>query len=86
MKELNTMQNIGKEMQQKLKSVNIDSAEELTRIGSKEAFFRLKLRYSNVCLVHLYALQGAVDGVKYNQLPDNVKHDLKNYCDDLAGK
>lgn len=83
MSELTSMRNIGNEMEKKLKSVGIWSAEELTQLGSKEAFLRLRMRYSNVCLVHLYTLQGAVDNLEYNQLPDNVKQDLKQFSDDL---
>lgn len=56
MAELTSMRNLGKEMGRKLRSVGICSAEELTRLGSKEAFARLKTRYPNVCLVHLYTL------------------------------
>ena len=57
------MLNIGKEIEKKLKSIGICSTEELKQTGSKEAFLRLKTRYSNVCLVHLYTLQGAIDDV-----------------------
>lgn len=77
------MRNIGKEMERKLKSVGICSAEELTQLGSKEAFFQLKTRYPNVCLVHLYTLQGAIDQMEYNRLPDEVKRDLKSFSDRL---
>ena len=81
--ELSSMRNIGKEIEKKLKSVGICSAEELTKLGSKEAFFRLKTRYPNVCLVYLYTLQGAIDNIEYNQLPDEVKRDLKSFSDGL---
>lgn len=83
MVELTLMKNIGKEIEKKLKSVGIHSAEELTKLGSKEAFFRLKVRYPNVCLVHLYTIQGAIDDVEYNQLPDEIKNDLKCFSDNL---
>lgn len=83
MAELTAMQNIGKVIEKKLKSIDIGSAEELTQIGSKEAFFRLKMRYSNLCLVHLYTLQGAIDNIPYNQLSNEVKRDLKNFSDGL---
>lgn len=83
MAELTSMRNIGKEIEKKLKSIGIGSAEELTQIGSKEAFFRLKMRYSNLCLVHLYTLQGAIDNIEYNQLPDEIKRDLKIFSDSL---
>ena len=83
MAELTAMLNIGKEIEKKLKSIDISSAEELTQIGSKEAFFRLKMRYSNLCLVHLYTLQGAIDNIPYNQLSYEVKRDLKSFSDNL---
>lgn len=81
MAELTSMFNIGKEIEKKLKSVGIGTSEELTRIGSKEAFARLKTRYPNVCLVHLYTLQGAIDEMEYNQLSDKMKVELKNFSD-----
>lgn len=83
MTELSSMKNIGKEIEKKLKSVDIYSGEELTNLGSKEAFFRLKMRYPNVCLVHLYTLQGAIDNIEYNSLPDDIKRDLKGFNDSL---
>ena len=56
MAELTSMMNIGKEMAKKLDSVGIGSAEELVCSGAEQAFLKLKERYPNVCLVHLYAL------------------------------
>lgn len=83
MAELTSMRNIGKEMERKLKAAGICSAEELAELGSKEAFLRLKMCYPNVCLVHLYTLQGAIDHVGYDRLPDEVKRDLKCFSDSL---
>ncbi len=83
MKELTTMQNIGKEMASKLKSVGINTAEELIEIGSKEAFFRLKTKYPQVCLVHLYTLEGAIQNVEFNCLSEKTKANLKEFSDSL---
>lgn len=83
MAELETMANIGREMARKLKSVGIRSAEKLTQTGSKQAFFQLKTLYPQVCLVHLYALEGAVEGIAFNALPDEKKRDLKEFSDCL---
>ncbi|MDE6413089.1 MAG: TfoX/Sxy family protein, partial [Eubacterium sp.] len=55
MTDLTSMRNIGKELERKLKLAGINSAEELITIGSKEAYFKLKLRFPEVCSVHLYA-------------------------------
>lgn len=79
MSELTSLKNIGVEMARKLQSVDINSAEDLIAIGSKEAFFRLKLRYPNICLVFLYVLQGAIDNIDYNRLSEEIKADLKEF-------
>lgn len=83
MAELTSLKNIGKEMKFKLQSVGVDSAEELKNLGSKIVFAKLKMRFQQVCLVHLYSLQGAIDNVDYNMLEDDVKRDLKTFSDSL---
>jgi len=77
MAELTSLKNIGKTIEKKLKSVGITTAEELKKIGSKKAFIKLKSRYTNLCLVHLYSLEGAVSGIDFNRLPEKTKQDLK---------
>ena len=69
-----------------LAAAGIHTSEELTEAGSEDAFFRLKTLYPNVCLVHLYALEGAVRGVDFNALPPETKADLKAFSDTLRGK
>ena len=81
MSELNSLRNIGQELARKLKEVGIESAEDLKSIGSKQAFLMLKLRFPQVCLVHLYTLQGAIDGVDFNMLSQDTKADLKAFSD-----
>lgn len=83
MAKLDSMLNIGKEMKMKLMSIGIQSSEDLVRIGGKEANLQLKERYPNVCLVHLYTLQGAIDNIEYNQLSEEMKLDLKTFSDHL---
>ncbi len=83
MAELTALKNIGSEMNKKLQIVGIGTAEELKQRGSKEAYFLLKAHYPNVCLVHLYALQGAIDGVAYHQLPEETKAELKKFADGI---
>ena len=83
MTALTDMLNIGKEMASKLKSVGIDSAEDLTEVGATEAFARLKAKYPNVCLVHLYTLEGAIQNVEFNCLSEKTKASLKQFSDCL---
>ena len=56
MSELTSLRNIGKEIEKKLKTVGITTAEELKDIGSEATFVKIKSHYPNVCLVHLYFL------------------------------
>ena len=83
MPELTSMMNIGKEMAQKLTAVGIDSSERLIEVGSKEAFLKLKQTYPNVCLVHLYTLEGAIQNTEFNSLSEDKKKELKEFSDFL---
>lgn len=81
---LTSMMNIGKEPERKLDSVGIGSAEELARSGAEQAFLKLKERYPNVCLVHLYALEGTVCNVEFVCLPESRKKELKEFSDSFS--
>lgn len=83
MEKLTTLHNIGEEMEAKLISVGIHCVEEFVQVGSKEAYARLKVRYANVCLVHLYTLQGAIDGIEFHKLSDEMKRNLKQFSEQL---
>ena len=83
MSELTDMMNIGKEMAKKLAAVGIDSSEKLIQTGSKQAFLQLKQEYPNVCLVHLYTLEGAICNTEFNCLSEEKKKELKEFSDFL---
>ncbi|RKI24290.1 hypothetical protein D7V82_11095 [bacterium 1xD8-6] len=83
MPELTDMMNIGKEMAKKLNTVGIDSSEKLIEIGSKQAFLQLKQEFPNVCLVHLYTLEGAITNTEFNCLSEEKKEELKEFSDFL---
>lgn len=83
MSELTDMMNIGKEMAKKLKAIGIDCSEKLIQTGSKQAFLQLKQEYPNVCLVHLYTLEGAITNTEFNCLSEEKKKELKEFSDFL---
>lgn len=85
MTDLTSMMNIGREMARKLTAAGVDSAEKLRETGAKQAFFQLKILYPKVCLVHLYALEGAIQQRPYNDLSEETKRDLKAFSDALKG-
>lgn len=78
MAELSTL-GLGKTMEKKLRSVGITSAEELIETGSKQAVFRLKERYPGTCVVILYYLEAAIQGVGIKELDGACKNELKEY-------
>ena len=70
-------------MEKKLCSVGIHPAEELKQIGSEQAVFRLKAQYPNTCVVILYYLEAAIQGVEIKQLSAARKSELKSYFNQL---
>lgn len=84
MPELTAMQNIGGEMARKLTAAGIDTPEKLRELGSKQAFCRLKAIFPNICLVHLYVLEGAVTNQEYNRLPEETKQELKAFINEFT--
>ena len=85
MSELTSMMNIGKEMERKLISIGVDSSEKLIELGSKQAFVKLKQEYPQVCLVHLYTLEGAIQNTEFNSLSEDKKKELKEFSDFFKG-
>lgn len=85
MSELMAMMNIGKEMSRKLTAVGVDSSEKLIALGAKRAFLRLKEAYPQVCLVHLYVLEGAIHDIAYDSLSEEKKKELKEFSEFLKG-
>ena len=86
MAKLTSMKNIGRELERKLTVVGIDSPEMLAELGSKNAFFKLKEVYPQVCLVHLYALEGAIQNIELSCLSADTKQELKAFSDFLKGQ
>ena len=83
MAELTAMRNIGKEMARKLAAVGIETPEQLAQAGAEEAFFRMKAVFPEICLVHLYTLEGAVQDVEFNSLSADWKRELMAFSDQL---
>lgn len=74
-----TMIGLGKTMEKKLHSVGISSAEELIQLGSREAVSRLKAAYPHTCVVILYHLEAAIQGIAIKELAPACKAELKTF-------
>lgn len=80
MKSLTDSPNIGDTLAEKLEDIGIATLEELRRTGSKEILTRLASKDRNeVCLLMLYALEGAAQGIRWHGLSQERKDELKTF-------
>ena len=77
MEKLSKMPNIGAALEKKLMEAGINSPEELKSLGGKEAFIKIKFIDNTACYNMLCALEGAVQGVRWHNLSEDTKKDLK---------
>ena len=73
------MPNIGKVVADKLIQVGITTPEELREIGSEQAFTRIQTIDETACLSILQGLEGAVQGIRWHNLPKERKEELKQF-------
>ena len=76
---LNQLPNIGKVVAEKLIQVGINTPEQLKAIGSEKAFIRIQTIDETACLSMLQALEGAVQGIRWHDLPKERKDELKEF-------
>ena len=78
MSDLTSLRNIGPKSAAWLESVGIKSTDELFSIGVEEAYLRVRSAYPDqVSLNMLYALQGALLDIPWNELPKDLKSQLR---------
>lgn len=74
--ELLQLKNLGMATVNILRAIGITTYSELRETGAVEAYRRIKSRDINVSKVMLYALQGALMDVHWNDLPPDMKNQL----------
>ncbi len=74
--ELLQLKNLGMATVNILHAIGINNYNELREIGSVEAYRRIKARDINVSKVMLYALEGALMDVHWNDLSPDLKQQL----------
>ena len=79
MEDLSMLPNIGKSVEQQLNEVGIKTIKQLIEIGSKQAWLRIKGIDSSACINRLYALEGAIQGIRWHSLSQEVKSELKEF-------
>jgi DNA transformation protein and related proteins len=79
--ELNKLPNIGKTMQKRLAEIGIVDSSELYELGSRVAFAKLHLHEGDTCFSSLCALEGAIQGIRWHDLNEDMKKELKEFFD-----
>lgn len=74
--ELQDLRNLGKTSAQWLHAVGIHSVADLRRLGAVDAYRAVKNRGFRASKVLLYAIEGALLGVHWNDVPPERKQAL----------
>jgi DNA transformation protein and related proteins len=68
------MKNFGKQSSEWLEEIGVKSLEDVEALGVIEVYRRVKERFPDkVSLNMLWGLQGAVMGIRHDQIPPEVK-------------
>jgi peptidoglycan/LPS O-acetylase OafA/YrhL len=86
MGELSELPNIGPEVERQLNEVGIKTFAELKKDGSRNAWLKIRNIDASACIHRLYALEGAIQGIKKKDLPEETKLELKAFYRDVRGE
>ena len=77
------MKNMGPKSREWLASVGVHSLDDVARVGVVETYQRVKAAYpEKVSLNLLYGLQAALLDLPWNELPLDIKQELKRQVDE----
>jgi DNA transformation protein and related proteins len=79
MNELSKLPNIGKVLAAQLEIVGISTSSQLKAAGSEDAFSRLATLDESACINMLYALEGAIQGIRWHNLSAERKRELLEF-------
>jgi len=80
MNELIQLPNIGKTLAEKLQMISITNEQELKIMGSENALLKIMtIENSGACINMLYALEGAIQGIRWHGLDENRKQELRDF-------
>ena len=80
------MKNMGPKSREWLASVGIHSVDDVAKLGVVETYRRVRAAYpEKVSLNLLYGLQAALLDLPWNELPPDIKEELKKQVGDSSG-
>ena len=80
MENLTVLPNIGTTLANKLKMVGINNLHDLAETGSENTLIKIAtIENSGACINMLYALEGAIQGIRWHGLSSERKKELKEF-------
>jgi DNA transformation protein and related proteins len=86
MGDLANLPNIGKICEKRLSSIGINDIKTFMETGSKETFVKLLTYEGDTCFSTLCGLEGAIQGIRWHNLPEETKTDLKKFFKETIKK
>ncbi len=81
--DLANLPNIGLTLAEKLKLVGISTPSDLLNAGSENAMIKIKTIDKDACINMLFALEGAIQGIRWHSLDKNRKIELTEFYNRL---
>ncbi|GHT40554.1 competence protein TfoX [Planctomycetales bacterium] len=84
MGELSNLINIGKALEKQLNEIGVKTFDELKNMGSKTAWLKIRGTDSSACYSRLCALEGAIQEIRWHNLPEKIKKELKEFYTEVS--
>ena len=79
MNELQKLPNIGPAIAKQLNAAGVYTYDNLVNIGSREAWLNIKALDPSACVNRLMSLEGAIQNIRWHNLPEDDKQRLKEF-------
>lgn len=79
MGELSKLPNIAAKLEEQLLAAGITTAAELYETGAKDAWLKIKKTDPSACYMRLCSLEGAIQGIRWHNLPGDIKTELRDF-------
>jgi DNA transformation protein len=77
LENLANLPNIGPTLAQKLEGIGIESLEDLKDSGSIKTVLQIGAKDISACYNMLYAIEGAIQGIRWHKIPPDERTQLK---------
>jgi len=77
MEKLTDLPNIGPQLAKHLKQVGVETPEQLRCSNAESLFIQIRANDPSACVCKLMAIDGAIRGIRWHDLPAERKNELK---------